>query len=71
MFGSAKYRRGYMGRDYHVTGGHEAEAVAAQKRQRPTRIGLFVLRHLGFKGTVAPPLDTSPFSPRHEKRHRS
>lgn len=71
MRGVPNYRRGYMGRDYHVTGGHEAEAESAQKRERPTRIGLFILRKLGFKGTVAPPLETSPFSPRHEKRHRS
>ena len=64
------YRRGYMGRDYHVTGGHEAEAEAAQKRKRPTRIGLFVLRRLGYRGTLAPPLRTRPFSPSQEKRHR-
>jgi hypothetical protein len=26
-----KYRRGYTGFDYHVTGGHEADAEAAQR----------------------------------------
>ncbi len=43
------YRQGYMGRDYHVTGEHEAEAKAAQRAKKPTRIGLFVLRLLGYK----------------------
>jgi hypothetical protein len=53
----SKYRRGYMGRDYHVTGGHEAKAKAAQKARKPNRLGVFILRRLGFKGFVAQPLD--------------
>ncbi len=53
----AKYRRGYMGRDYHVTGGHEEEAKAAQKAKKPSRLGVFILKRLGFKGVVAQPLD--------------
>lgn len=36
-----------------VTDGHEAAAKAAQLRKRPNRIGLFVLRLLGFRGQVA------------------
>jgi hypothetical protein len=38
--------------NYHITYGHEAEAKAAQRAKKPTRIGLFVLRLLGFKGPV-------------------
>jgi hypothetical protein len=60
----SKYRRGYMGRDYHVTGGHEAEAEAAQKAEKPSRIGVFILRLLGFKGVVAEP----PDGPHHHRR---
>ena len=64
------YRRGYMGRDYHVTGEHEAEAQAAQRARRPTRPGLFVLRLLGYRGTRARPRPKRS-SPGHEKRHRA
>jgi hypothetical protein len=38
-----------------VTDGHEADAKAAQLRKRPNRIGLFVLKVLGFRGHVTPP----------------
>ncbi len=38
----------------HVTKGHEAEAMAAQRKRKPTRIGLFVLKLLGFRGEVGP-----------------
>lgn len=38
-----------------VTDGHEAEAMAAQARKRPNRVGLLFLRVLGFRGEVAPP----------------
>jgi hypothetical protein len=38
-----------------VTDGHEAEAKAAQLRKRPNRIGIFLLKLLGFRGQVAPP----------------
>jgi hypothetical protein len=71
MFGSSKYRRGYTGRDYHVTGGHEAEAEAAQRAKGPSRIGTKVLRLLGYKGTVEPESPHRASSPQHEKRHRS
>jgi hypothetical protein len=36
-----------MGRDYHVTGEHEAEAKAAERAKKPSRIGLFVFKLLG------------------------
>jgi hypothetical protein len=49
--GLSRYGRGYIGRDYHVTGGHETEA--AQWAKAPCRVGIFVLRLLGFKGTPA------------------
>ena len=50
--GSRNYRQGYMGRNLHVTGEHEAEAKAAQRAKKPSRIGLLVLRRLGYKGPV-------------------
>jgi hypothetical protein len=64
------YRRGYSGRDYHVTGGHEAEAKAAQKAKRPSRFGVFVLRLLGYRGGAPRPTKKRARSPRHEKKPR-
>jgi hypothetical protein len=49
------FGRGYTGRSYHVTGGHEAEAEAAERAKPPSRLGLFVLKLLGFKGSPEPP----------------
>jgi hypothetical protein len=40
------------GSNYRVTDEHEAEAKAAQRAKKPSRIGLFVLRLLGYKGPV-------------------
>lgn len=57
-----------MGRDYHVTGGHEAEAEAAQRSKRPNRFGLALLRALGFRGRVPDPKPKT-VSPRHEGAH--
>lgn len=54
MWGASKYRRGYTGRSYNVTGGHEAEAKAAEQAKEPNRFGLFVLRLLGYKGSAEP-----------------
>jgi len=62
-----RYRRGYMGRDYHVTGGHEAEAKAAQRAESPSRLGLFVLRVLGFRGSLHGRRSRRPPSPRHQQ----
>jgi hypothetical protein len=59
------YRNGYTGRNYHVTGGHEAEAEDAERAKKPSRIGLFVLRHLGFKGSVEQLPDVSRTTPSH------
>jgi hypothetical protein len=36
----------------HVTKGHEAEAIVAQRRKKPSRIGMFMLKLLGFRGEV-------------------
>jgi hypothetical protein len=36
----------------HVTKGHEHEAVEAQRRQKPSRIGKLILKLLGFRGEV-------------------
>ena len=58
-----------MGRDYHVTGGHEAMAQAAQRRKRPSRLGLVVLRMLGYKGRPLGPETKAP-SPRHARTPR-
>jgi hypothetical protein len=37
-----------------VTDGHEAEAIAAQRKKKPSRIGEVVLKLLGFRGQVGP-----------------
>ncbi len=44
------FGKGYTGFSYHVTGGHEAEAEAAEEAKAPNRFGMLVLRLLGFKG---------------------
>jgi hypothetical protein len=36
----------------HVTKGHEAEALAAQRKKKPSHLGKAVLKLLGFKGEV-------------------
>lgn len=59
-----------MGRDYHVTGGHEAEAEAAQRAKKPSRVGLWILKVLGFRGTPPRPEITRVPSPRHDKTIR-
>jgi len=70
-FMGPNYRRGYMGRDYHVTGEHEAEAKAAERAKKPTRIGHFVLRLLGYKGPVHQPLrDIRRVTPSRMHPHR-
>lgn len=63
------YQRGYTGRNYHVTGGHEAEAEAAQQAKKPGRIGLFILRILGFKGSVEQLPDARRVTPSHMHGH--
>ena len=36
----------------HVTKGHEREAMEAQRRKKPSRIGKLILKVLGFRGEV-------------------
>ena len=36
----------------HVTKGHEHEAVEAQRRKKPSRVGKLFLKVLGFRGEV-------------------
>ncbi len=36
----------------HVTKGQEHEAMEVQRRKKPSRVGKFVLKLLGFKGEV-------------------
>lgn len=64
-----KYRQGYTGFNYHVTGGHETEAIAAERAKKPSRIGLFVLRILGFKGSFEQLPDVSRATPSHMHGH--
>lgn len=64
--GSWPYRRGYTGRNYHVTGGHEREARAAQLAKPPNRLGLLVLRLLGFRAPSRPPQPVHKAPPSHE-----
>jgi hypothetical protein len=68
---TAKYRRGWTGRDYHVSGGHEAEARAAEEAKKPSRLGLWVLRKLGYRGPDPTPPHQAPHhgAPSHPKSH--
>jgi hypothetical protein len=70
---TAKYRRGWTGRDFHVSGGHEAEAKAAEEAKKPNRFGLWVLRKLGYKGPVPTPPRQAPQhgAPSHPESHRA
>ncbi|MGD0311756.1 MAG: hypothetical protein ABSC90_04780 [Acidimicrobiales bacterium] len=58
--GTAGYHRGWTGRDYHVTGGHEAEAAAEQEAKKPNRLGLWILRKLGYSGPEPEPPHRAP-----------
>ena len=49
VHGMAYYHRGYTGRDYHVTGGHEEEALAARRAKRLNRFQTWVLKLLSYK----------------------
>ncbi|MGH8987212.1 MAG: hypothetical protein ACRDXC_01255 [Acidimicrobiales bacterium] len=52
---SGRVRYAGLRNPVRVTDGHEAEAKAAQLRKPPSRIGLFFVRLLGFRGQVASP----------------
>jgi len=52
---SGRTRYANQAHKVRVTDGHEAEAKAAQLRKRPSRIGIFLLKVLGFRGQVTPP----------------
>jgi hypothetical protein len=71
LFMKWKYQRGYTGFNYHVTGGHEEEARAAQLAKNPNRVGLLVLRLLGLRTVPKPPRTVRKASPSHENRHRA
>jgi hypothetical protein len=49
---SGRARYANQAHKVRVTDGHEADAKAAQLRKRPNRIGLFLLKVLGFRGAV-------------------
>ena len=70
MWGASKYRRGYTGRDYHVTGGHEKEALDAQRARKPSHVGMFVLRILGYRGAAPGRSPRGESTPRHERKAR-
>jgi hypothetical protein len=58
---TSKYRgygKGYSTFSYHVSDDHEAEALKAERAKKPNRLGMFILRLLGFKGK--PPEPPSP-----------
>lgn len=65
------YRRGYAGRNYHVTGGHEREAKAAEMAKQPNPIGLLVLRLLGLRVPKRRPALSRRSAPSHEHRHKA
>jgi hypothetical protein len=64
---SERARYANLAHKIRVTDGHEAEAKAAQFRKRPSRIGLFLLKALGFRGQVTPSVDQrGHLGPSHE-----
>jgi len=67
--GTSKYRQGYTGRDFHVTGGHESEAKAAQEAKKPNRFGLWIVRKLGYRAPDPTPPHQSP--PHQSPPHQS
>lgn len=71
MAAGGRYRKGYTGFDYHVTGGHEAEAKAAEEAKEPNRLGMWVLRKLGYRGADPKPQSKAPHrgAPHHPKSH--
>jgi hypothetical protein len=50
-----RFNRGYATFSYHVTDGHEAQAVEAEREKRPNRVGVLVLRLLGYRGPIEQP----------------
>lgn len=70
-FMGPNYRKGYSGRNYHVTGGHEAEALEEERAKQPNRFGVFVLRLLGYKGPIGRPPDSYKAASRHQHPPRS
>jgi hypothetical protein len=68
---SGRTRYANQAHKVRVTDGHEARAKAAQLRKRPNRVGLFLLKMLGFRGQVAPPMEqTGHGGPSHEHAGR-
>jgi hypothetical protein len=64
---SGRTRYANQAHKIRVTDGHESDAKAAQLRKRPNRIGLFILKVLGFRGQVKPQLGQSGHAgPSHE-----
>jgi hypothetical protein len=69
---SGRARYANQAHKIRVTDGHEAEAKAAQLRRRPNRIGIFLLKALGFRGEVTPPTaQRGHVGPSHEHREHS
>ncbi len=54
------YHQGWTGKNYHMTGGHEAEAKAEQVAKGPGRLGLWVLRKLAYEGPEPKPAPRAP-----------
>ncbi len=49
-----------------ISDAHEAEAKEAQLRKRPSRLGTWVLRRLGFKGQIGGSQPHAPTPHAHE-----
>ena len=57
---TAKYRKGWTGKDLDVSGGHEAEARPAQEAKNPGPLGPWILRKPGCRGVQTQRHPTSP-----------
>jgi len=61
-----RWRSGHDG--VWITNEHEAEAMKEQLRKPPSRLGVWVLRRLGYKGQISNQIS---FPPRHLSHDRS
>lgn len=56
--------------NYHITYEHEAEAKAVQRAKKPSRIGLFVLKLLGYRDPAQHVPDVPREAPSHQHPRR-
>jgi hypothetical protein len=63
-----RWRSGHDG--VWITNEHEAEAIKEQVRKPPSRLGVWVLRRLGYKGQISTQIPAPSPHPPHERSVR-